>query len=304
MAKPLIAGNWKMHLNSKEAVAMIKKLKPLIKGNKADILLCPSFTLLSTLSKELKGTKISLGAQNMHSEEQGAFTGEISPLMLKDVHCSYVIIGHSERRNVFGETNGTINKKMISSLQHNLKPILCIGETLAERESGTTNDILKDQLTIGLKGISNISSVTIAYEPVWAIGTGRTATPQQAQEAHSFIRSLLSKKYGSKAKSIRILYGGSVKPGNAADILSQDDIKRLVKESDQYKNWWIIKYRWVFYIIGIMSVAFIVGFFSAPVGAFGFVILIATWAYRGHVMGEWLKKMDEKMKKKGMIPNE
>jgi len=223
MAKPLIAGNWKMHLNSKEATAMIKTLKPLIKGNKTDILICPSFTLLSTLSKELKGTKIALGAQNMHSEEQGAFTGEISPLMLKDVQCTYVIIGHSERRNIFGETNETINKKMISSLQHNLKPILCIGETLAQRESGTTNDILKDQLTNGLKGISN-SSITIAYEPVWAIGTGRTATPQQAQEAHAYIRSLLSKKYGSKAKTIRILYGGSVKPQNAADLLGQEDI--------------------------------------------------------------------------------
>ena len=226
MRRLLIAGNWKMHKTVEGALSLIRELKRLVSDvNHRDILVCPPFTALYAVKAELEGSNISLGAQNMFYEEEGAFTGEISPLMLRDVGCSYVILGHSERRHIFGETDELINKKVLSAVNHGLIPILCVGETLQEREDGKTKEVIERQVREGLKGLSETSEFVIAYEPVWAIGTGRTATPELAEEVHSFIRELLSEMFGAKkAESVRILYGGSVKPENAAGLLSQPNI--------------------------------------------------------------------------------
>jgi len=222
----LIAGNWKMHKTVPEATDFVKELKELVKDvNDRDILICPPFTALYPVSKEISDTNIKLGAQNMYFEEKGAFTGEISPLMLKDVGCSYVILGHSERRHIFGETDELINKKVLSAINHGITPILCVGEKLEEREAGETEKVIEKQVREGLKNVSKDRDFVIAYEPVWAIGTGKTATPSLAEEVHQFIREVLTLMFGKeKANSVRILYGGSVKPENAEGLLKMDNI--------------------------------------------------------------------------------
>jgi triosephosphate isomerase len=215
-----------MHKTVQEAVELVRELKELVSDVKdRDILVCPPFTALYAVSRELEGSNIALGAQNMFYEEKGAFTGEISPLMVKDVGCSYVILGHSERRHIFSETDELINKKVLSAVNHGLIPILCVGETLQEREEDKTKEVIERQVKEGLKGLNETSEFVIAYEPVWAIGTGKTATPELAEEVHSFIREILAEMFGKeKADSIRILYGGSVKPENAAGLMSQPNI--------------------------------------------------------------------------------
>lgn len=225
--KPLIAANWKMNKSIREADSFIKDFKGYFKANNEEIVICPPFTLLQHLSGLINGGNIRLGAQNMHFEEKGAFTGEISPSMVKDAGCEYVILGHSERRHYFNEDDELINKKVKAALKYGLKPILCVGETLEQRESNATIKIIKNQLMGCLKNINEneVRTIVVAYEPVWAIGTGRNATPEQAQEVHSYIRKLLSDSYGSSvANKIRIIYGGSVKPENSKELLSMEDI--------------------------------------------------------------------------------
>ncbi len=228
MRRPFIAGNWKMNMLSGEAEAFLKEFLPMVADVKSvDIAICPVFTILDRVSQELKGSNVHLGAQNVYWEEKGAFTGEISPPMLKDAGCRYVIIGHSERRQYFGETNETVNKKVKAALAHGLKPIMCCGETLEERESEKTFDVIKSQVLESLKGVyaDGNEDVVIAYEPVWAIGTGKTASPDQAQEVHAFIRDLLKKNFSPEiAERTVIQYGGSVKPANVAELMSQPDI--------------------------------------------------------------------------------
>ncbi len=224
MRKPIMAGNWKMFKNEAEAVAFAQTLKPLVCDvNDQAIVICPTFPALSKVSDVLTNCNISVGAQNLHWEEEGAFTGEVSAAMLKSVGCTYVIIGHSERRQYFGETDETVNKKLMSALKHKLNAIVCVGETLEQREKGETFKVIEKQVKEGTKGLGvrDWGLVVIAYEPVWAIGTGKTATPQQAQEVHKFIRGLLPKEV---AQDIRILYGGSVKPENVKELMSQPDI--------------------------------------------------------------------------------
>jgi triosephosphate isomerase len=229
MRKNVIAGNWKMNNDLKESEKLIVELKNLLQNEKpnCDVIVCPPFTSLSEASRLVSGSSIKLGAQNMHFEENGAFTGEISASMLKSVGCEYVILGHSERRHIFGESDEVINKKIKKALAAGLKPIFCIGELLEERENGTTNDVVKRQVLKGLDGISDedMKNVIVAYEPVWAIGTGKTASPAQAQEVHEFIRDLIEITYSLEvANELTIQYGGSVKPDNAKELLSQKDI--------------------------------------------------------------------------------
>lgn len=228
MRRLIIAGNWKMNKSVTESMELARKLKMKLLGE-ADliIIVCPPFVSLQPLAELLKGGNIHLGAQNMYWEEQGAFTGEISPKMLLSIGVEYVILGHSERRKYFGETDETVNKKIKKALELGLKPIVCIGETLEQREEGKTLEVLERQLTEGLKEveIDDPFNIVIAYEPIWAIGTGRNATPEQAQEAHHFIRELLGKIYGAeKAEGLTLQYGGSVKPDNARDLLIQEDV--------------------------------------------------------------------------------
>ncbi|MFA8342300.1 MAG: triose-phosphate isomerase [Rhodothermaceae bacterium] len=229
MRRTVVAGNWKMNNNLSEAVSLISDLKKELSGSElnADVIICPPFVSLDTAKELIKDSVIQLGAQNMHFEESGAFTGEISAEMLKSVGCQYVVLGHSERRVIFKECNETINKKVKKALSSGLKPIFCIGETLEERESGVTNKVVEEQIRKGLEGLSkeDMAKVIVAYEPVWAIGTGKTATPEQAQEVHAFIRSLLAELFTSEVAEATILqYGGSVKPDNAKELLSQKDI--------------------------------------------------------------------------------
>ena len=229
MRKTVIAGNWKMNNDLKESEKLIVDLKNLLQNEKpnCDVIVCPPYTSLSEASKLLKGSQIKLGAQNMHFEENGAFTGEVSASMLKSVGCEYVILGHSERRHIFGESNEIINKKIKKALSAGLKPIFCVGELLEERENGTTNDVVKKQILKGLAEISadDMKNIIVAYEPVWAIGTGKTASPAQAQEVHEFIRDLIEITYSLEiANDLVIQYGGSVKPDNAKELISQKDI--------------------------------------------------------------------------------
>lgn len=229
MRTKIVAGNWKMNNDLTASISLISEIKNSLIGKnyKTKIIICPPFTSLETANALLKGTSISLGAQNMYYEESGAYTGEISAKMLISVGCEFVIIGHSERRTIFKESDETINLKLKAALANNLKPIFCIGETLEERESNKTFDVIRRQLIAGLKelGESEIQSIIIAYEPVWAIGTGKNATPDQAQEVHKFIRDLLQKEYSTYlADNTVIQYGGSVKPENAAELMSQPDI--------------------------------------------------------------------------------
>ena len=225
--KKLIAANWKMNNNIEESIFLVQKLKKLLKYiDNVEIAVCPSFVSLSDAAREMKGSSMELGAQNLYFEEKGAFTGEISPIMLNGL-CKYVIIGHSERRNIFGETDESVNKKLIAALEHNLIPIFCIGERLEEREQGIEKNIVQNQLKKGLEGIGKykISKIVIAYEPVWAIGTGRTASPREAQEAHKFIRDFIEKHFEKEASmKVRIQYGGSAKPDNIAKLMAEEDI--------------------------------------------------------------------------------
>ena len=229
MRKNVIAGNWKMNNDLSESQNLITRLTSGLSNLKinCDVIICPPYTSLSEANSLIKNTIVKLGAQNVYHEDNGAYTGEISPLMLKSVGCEYVIIGHSERRTIFKESNETINKKIKKAFEHGLKVIFCIGETLDEREKNITNDVVKKQVIEGLLDIDEkaISNMIIAYEPVWAIGTGRNATPQQAQDVHKFIRKLIEDKYSSGiADDLTIQYGGSVKPDNAGELLSQPDI--------------------------------------------------------------------------------
>jgi triosephosphate isomerase len=226
--KLFIAGNWKMNTSSAEAVRLAGVLAAEI-GSVADVDLAvaPPFVYLLAVREALAGTRIALGAQDVFYQDDGAYTGEISGAMLKDVGCRYVILGHSERRHVIGETDELINRKIVKALSDGLEVIFCVGELLEERESGGTLDVVSRQVRVGLEGVDRTSAarVTIAYEPVWAIGTGRTATPGQAQEVHAMIRRLLGDMYDKGlAETMRIQYGGSVKPSNAGELLSQVDI--------------------------------------------------------------------------------
>ncbi|HKB91117.1 MAG TPA: triose-phosphate isomerase [Opitutaceae bacterium] len=228
MRKKLIAGNWKMNKTSAEAVELVRELTGVIgKEHTVDVVVCPPFTALESVARALEGSAIKLGAQNMHPEKSGAFTGEISAEMLRGHFATHVILGHSERRSYFNETDAFINQKVITALKNQLRPILCVGESLSEREAGSTLKVVQTQLEKGLEGVSAALAVNvvIAYEPVWAIGTGKVATTAQAQEVHAFIRSLLEKLFGAvTAQRVRILYGGSMKPANAPDLLAQKDI--------------------------------------------------------------------------------
>ncbi len=228
MRTPVIAGNWKLFKKQAEAAALVEGLIPLVKDAVGvEIVVAPVFTSLSTVQAKISGTNINLSAQDCYWEEEGAFTGEIAPGMLIDAGCSHVIIGHSERRQYFGETNETVNKKIKAALKAGLIAIFCIGETLAQREDDKTFDVLRTQVTEGLADISaaDLAKVIIAYEPVWAIGTGKTASDDQAQEAHAFIRSMITDMYEqATADAIRILYGGSVKPENVKGLMSRPDI--------------------------------------------------------------------------------
>ncbi len=227
MRKPLMAGNWKMNKTIPEAVAMVKELKGKIADVKdVDVLLCPVFTALYPVANEVKGSNINIGAQDLFWEAKGAFTGEVAPNMITDAGCSFVIIGHSERRQYFGETNETVNKKIKAALSSGLIPVVCVGETLKEREDNVTFKVIESQVREGIKDLSKeeAAKVVIAYEPVWAIGTGKTATPDQAQEVHAFIRKVYGEMYGDVAEGTRILYGGSVKPSNVSELMKKEDI--------------------------------------------------------------------------------
>ena len=224
----LIAGNWKMNKTATEAAALVTEIKrDVFDIDNVDILVCPPFTALAVVGDVVRDSNVSLGAQNMYFEDKGAYTGEISTAMLKDCGCTHVIIGHSERRTIFNESDETINKKVKKALEADLIPVLCIGEKLEEREANKTFEVITNQLEGDLADIDsdNIKKIIIAYEPVWAIGTGKTATSEQAQEAHAFIRNLIKEKYDSVvADGIIILYGGSMKPANVEELISQPDV--------------------------------------------------------------------------------
>ncbi len=230
MRKPIIAGNWKMYKTINEAIELANGLKRQLfelDSEDIDIVLCPPYTALSSVAEVIAESNLQLGAQDAYWQDEGAFTGEVSCKMLKDAGAAYIIIGHSERRQFFHETNETVNKKVKAVLAAGLTPIMCVGEMLAEREKGLTFKVLEDHVRGGLKDISGLDAVkvVIAYEPVWAIGTGKTATPEQAQEAHKYIRDLLVQLYqGEVAAAVRIQYGGSVKPDNAGELMKQADV--------------------------------------------------------------------------------
>lgn len=228
MRKPLIAGNWKLNKTVPEALALVQSLKEAVADiDDADIVVAPVFTALGKVAETLAGSNIALAAQNCYPEKSGAFTGEISPALLKDIGCHYVIVGHSERRQLFGEDNALVSRKVKAVLAEGLNAILCIGETLSERENEQMYEVLSNQVREGLEGLSvaEMKNVVIAYEPVWAIGTGKTASTEQAEEAHAFIRGLLQGLFDEEtAARTRILYGGSVKPDNVDGLMAQDDI--------------------------------------------------------------------------------
>ncbi|MBN1566278.1 MAG: triose-phosphate isomerase [Acidobacteria bacterium] len=227
MRKAVIAGNWKMHKTNGEARLLARAIKAGSAGvSHCEVVMAPPFTALAAVAEELKGTPLILAAQNVHWEAKGAFTGEISIPMLKDVGCGMVVIGHSERRQYFGETDASVNRRVRAVLESSLKPIICIGETLAERESGNHHSVVAQQLAGGLDSLTrrDLLRIILAYEPVWAIGTGRTASPETAQEMHGMIREWLSGRFGEEAQTVRILYGGSVKPDNIDALMLQPDI--------------------------------------------------------------------------------
>ncbi|MFZ2948497.1 MAG: triose-phosphate isomerase [Desulfuromonadaceae bacterium] len=228
MRIPVIAGNWKLYKTIAESVALVNELKPLVANNQGvEVVVAPVFTALSRVSDAIQGSKIMLGAQDCYWEEEGAFTGEVAPKLLKDAGCSHVIIGHSERRQYFGETDLTVNKKTRAAIAAGLTAIVCVGESLAERESEQTFSVIETQILKGLAGFPAdvFTQIVIAYEPVWAIGTGKTASDIQAQEVHAFIRTLIARLFNrAAADAVRILYGGSVKPDNIKSLMAQADI--------------------------------------------------------------------------------
>ncbi len=227
MRRPFIAGNWKMYKTLSEARAFAEQFKEIYVKNDIRVAVCAPYTHLAVLCEAFKGTGIAVGAQNMHFEDEGAFTGEVSANVLKEIGVLYCIIGHSERRQYFAETDESVNKKLHKAFEKGLLPILCIGETLAEREAGKEHDVVRGQLTADLQGLScsQIAELTIAYEPIWAIGTGKTATPQQANEMCGFIRDVIEELYDDKAAcEVTVQYGGSVKPSNATEIMNMEEI--------------------------------------------------------------------------------
>ncbi|MGM0507839.1 MAG: triose-phosphate isomerase [Fusobacteriota bacterium] len=228
MRKTIIAGNWKMNKTNTEAIELVKKLQEKVKGVKnVEIVVGPTSLALADVKRELKDSNIKVAAQNMRWEESGSVTGEISPVMLNDLKIDYVILGHSERRAYFGEDNEEVNKKVKSAVEHNLKPIICVGEKLEDREAGETKKVVEDHVKGALEGLTeeDMNGVVIAYEPIWAIGTGKTATPEQANDVHAFIRELLTDMYNEEvANNTTIQYGGSMKPHNAEGLLAQEHI--------------------------------------------------------------------------------
>lgn len=227
MRKPIIAGNWKMNKTAAEAAELINELKPLVAKSKPEVVVCVPYTDLWTVAEAIKGSKIRLGAENVAWADSGAFTGEISADMLKEIGVEYVIIGHSERRQYFGETDESVNKRLKQALAKGLKPIVCVGETLTDREKNRTKRVLKKQVLEGFKDVTaeDFGDIVIAYEPVWAIGTGKTATAEDANKTIGFIRSLVKKTWGAEvAKELRIQYGGSMKPANAKELMAMRNI--------------------------------------------------------------------------------
>ena len=225
MRKPIIAGNWKMNNTASEGVALVNALKESVKGANCDVVVCVPAIDIPAVSEAIKGSNIELGAQNVHFAQKGAYTGEISADMLKEYGVKYVIIGHSERRQYFGETDETVNKRTLAALEAGLIPIVCIGESLEERETGKTEEVLDRQIEQGLKGIDDISKIVIAYEPVWAIGTGKTATSEQANETIGYIRKKCGEVFCPKcAEKVRIQYGGSMNAGNCKALMAMPEI--------------------------------------------------------------------------------
>jgi len=227
MRKMIIAGNWKMNKTPKQTVALIEELKPLVATDEAEVVFCVPAVCLTTAIEAAKGSNIQIGAQNMHFEENGAFTGETAPNMLTEIGVKYVVLGHSERREYYAETNETVNKKVLKAIEHGMVPILCCGEYLIQRQQGITIDLIRQQLKIGLKDVQpdDAKTVVIAYEPIWAIGTGVTATSDQAEEVCAAIRALLVELYGTEvAEAMRIQYGGSVNAKNAKELFSKPNI--------------------------------------------------------------------------------
>jgi triosephosphate isomerase len=226
---PLIAGNWKLHKTVEESIKTAEAINALNKKNadEVEVMIAPVYTALYSVGTRIKGSSLKLGSQNIYWEEQGAFTGEISPGMLKDCNCDYAIIGHSERRQFFGETDSTVNKRIKAASKFGIKPVFCIGETESERDTGKTFNVLDKQVKDGLKDLTSgmLKDLVIAYEPVWAIGTGKTATTEQVDEVHTYLRSLLEKMFDSTlANNVRILYGGSVKPANINELMALKDV--------------------------------------------------------------------------------
>ncbi|MCP4115395.1 MAG: triose-phosphate isomerase [Desulfobacteraceae bacterium] len=227
MRKPIIAGNWKMNKTIDQGISFVNEIKEKIAGTDAEVVLCPPATMLAQLKQAATGTGVKIGAQNMHQAEDGAFTGEISAAMLSDLKIDYVIIGHSERRQYFNETDQGVNEKVLKALETGITPILCCGETLEEREAGNTNEVVKKQVLAGLEGVpaEKAATVVIAYEPIWAIGTGKTATSEDANTVISFIRESVDAVYGKEvSEAVRIQYGGSVKPSNVKTLMAETDI--------------------------------------------------------------------------------
>lgn len=227
MRKKMVAGNWKMNFTPSKAEAFVSEMKTKLDTDKVDVVLCVPFVNLQYVMAGLEGTSIKVGAQNMHYMDEGAYTGEISGVMLKDMGVPYVVIGHSERRESFSETNLTVNLKTLKALEHGITPIVCVGESLKQRKQKRMESVLSKQINFALDEITadNIDKIVIAYEPIWAIGTGETATPAQAEEACAFIRKRISEKFGAAAaEKVRILYGGSVTPDNAAELFAMDNI--------------------------------------------------------------------------------
>ena len=219
--KKIIAGNWKMNMTPSEAVKLVETLKPLVVNDEVDVVFCVPAIDIIPVVEAAKGTNIQVGAENMYFEEKGAYTGEISPAMLVDAGVKYVVLGHSERREYFGETNEDVNKKVLKAFEHGITPIMCCGETLTQREQGVTMDFIRQQVKVGFQGVTAV----IAYEPIWAIGTGKTATTEQAQEVCAGIRACIAEIYDeATAEAIRIQYGGSVNPATAPDLFVQNDI--------------------------------------------------------------------------------
>lgn len=227
MRQPIVAGNWKMYKTATEAEALVRALRPLVASSRAEVVICPPFTALERVGNLLPGSNLVLGAQNVYWESEGAFTGEIAPSMLRDLMVTYAIVGHSERRQFFGELDDTVGRRAAAALAGGLRAIVCVGERLDEREAGRTEEVVLRQARAALAPLdaSGADKVVLAYEPVWAIGTGKVATPDQAQDVHALLRKFLAERFGADAASrIRIQYGGSVKPENAAELMAKPDI--------------------------------------------------------------------------------